>query len=98
MNLHRALDKLADGSERRSEAEERDLGGSICYPCHRVSSCWSSGLCQDLVELLHARSPVRLPFDREVFLLILRFSVSLGTGKPLVLRDDSSVRRARILL
>ncbi len=27
MNLHRALDKLADGSEPRSEAEERDLGG-----------------------------------------------------------------------
>lgn len=26
MNLHRALDKLADGSEPRSEAEERDLG------------------------------------------------------------------------
>jgi hypothetical protein len=26
MNLHRALDKLADGTEHRSEAEERDLG------------------------------------------------------------------------
>ena len=28
MNLHRALDKLADGSEPRTEAEERDLGES----------------------------------------------------------------------
>jgi hypothetical protein len=28
MNLHRALDKLADGNEHRSDAEERDLGES----------------------------------------------------------------------
>jgi hypothetical protein len=28
MNLHRALDKLADDTGKRSEAEERDLGKS----------------------------------------------------------------------
>ena len=29
MNLHRALDKLAEGAEPRTEVEERDLGQSL---------------------------------------------------------------------
>ena len=29
MNLHRALDKLAEGAEPRNEVEERDLGQSF---------------------------------------------------------------------
>lgn len=46
LGLHRALEKLADGGvKRRSDEEERDLGGyiltlfsttpsSLVYPCH----------------------------------------------------------------
>lgn len=46
LGLHRALEKLADGGvKRRSDEEERDLGGyiltpfsttssSFIYPCH----------------------------------------------------------------
>jgi len=37
MNLHRALDKLADGTEHRSEAEERDLGMSRDFAYLAVS-------------------------------------------------------------
>ncbi|TXT04932.1 hypothetical protein VHUM_04015 [Vanrija humicola] len=65
MNLHRALDKLVDSDEQRSETEERDLVVSAriwlnCYLHEQLSS--------------------------------------LGTGKPILLRDDSSVRAARVLL
>ncbi|ELU42611.1 hypothetical protein AG1IA_03330 [Rhizoctonia solani AG-1 IA] len=51
LGLHRALEKLADGPSegKRSEAEERDLGG-------------------------------------------------LGTGHPIILRDESSIRHCRLLL
>jgi len=38
MNLHRALDKLADGAELRNEAEERDLGKLIeAFMDHRLT-------------------------------------------------------------
>ncbi|KAL1405192.1 hypothetical protein Q8F55_008817 [Vanrija albida] len=65
MNLHRALDKLVDSDEQRTESEERDLVVSAriwlnCYLHEQLSS--------------------------------------LGTGKPILLRDDSSVRAARVLL
>ncbi|KLT45651.1 hypothetical protein CC85DRAFT_282270 [Cutaneotrichosporon oleaginosum] len=65
INLHRALDKLADTSEQRTEAEERDLvvSARIWLNCY-----------------LHEHL------------------LALGTGKPLLLRDESSVRAARVLL
>ncbi|WWC88185.1 uncharacterized protein L201_003090 [Kwoniella dendrophila CBS 6074] len=65
MNLHRALDRLANKDEARSEADERDLvvSARIWLNCY-----------------MHEHL------------------VSLGTGKPLLLRDDSSVRGARDLL
>ncbi|KAK8865608.1 hypothetical protein IAR55_000752 [Kwoniella newhampshirensis] len=65
MNLHRALDKLANKDEVRTDYEERDLvvSARIWLNCY-----------------MHEHL------------------VSLGTGKPLLLRDDSSVHRARDLL
>ncbi|WVF70990.1 hypothetical protein IAT40_005786 [Kwoniella sp. CBS 6097] len=65
MNLHRALDRLANKEYERSEVEERDLvvSARIWLNCY-----------------MHEHL------------------VSLGTGKPLLLRDDSSVHRARDLL
>ncbi|WVQ85715.1 hypothetical protein IAT38_007881 [Cryptococcus sp. DSM 104549] len=65
MNLHRALDKLANKDEDRSEYDERDfvVSARIWLNCY-----------------MHEHL------------------VSLGTGKPLLLRDDSSVRNARDLL
>ncbi|WWC96649.1 hypothetical protein V866_003521 [Kwoniella sp. B9012] len=65
MNLHRALDRLANKDEVRPEADERDLvvSARIWLNCY-----------------MHEHL------------------VSLGTGKPLLLRDDSSVRGARELL
>ncbi|OCF31845.1 hypothetical protein I317_03349 [Kwoniella heveanensis CBS 569] len=65
MNLHRALDRLANKEYERSEVEERDLvvSARIWLNCY-----------------MHEHL------------------VSLGTGKPLLLRDDSSVQRARDLL
>ncbi|WVR05573.1 hypothetical protein IAU60_002592 [Kwoniella sp. DSM 27419] len=65
MNLHRALDRLANKDEERSEVEERDLvvSARIWLNCY-----------------MHEHL------------------VSLGTGKPLLLRDDSSVQTARDLL
>ncbi|WRT65986.1 uncharacterized protein IL334_002937 [Kwoniella shivajii] len=65
MNLHRALDRLANKDEARSEMDERDLvvSARIWLNCY-----------------MHEHL------------------VSLGTGKPLLLRDDSSVRGARVLL
>ncbi|WVW80458.1 hypothetical protein I302_102440 [Kwoniella bestiolae CBS 10118] len=65
MNLHRALDRLANKDEARSEVDERDLvvSARIWLNCY-----------------MHEHL------------------VSLGTGKPLLLRDDSSVKGARELL
>ncbi|KAE8540247.1 hypothetical protein D1P53_004187 [Cryptococcus gattii VGV] len=65
INLHKALDKLANKEEKRTEAEERDLvvSARIWLNCY-----------------MHEHL------------------VSLGTGKPILLRDDSSVRQARELL
>ncbi|WVO13060.1 hypothetical protein L204_100670 [Cryptococcus depauperatus] len=65
MNLHRALDKLANKDENRTENEERDLvvSARIWMNCY-----------------MHEHL------------------VSLGTGKPLMLRDDQSVQQARKLL
>ncbi|KAK4686916.1 hypothetical protein P7C73_g3194, partial [Tremellales sp. Uapishka_1] len=65
INIHRALDKLADPEESRTEIEERDL-----VVCARI---WLNCYMHDHL-------------------------ISLGTGKPLLLRDDASVKKARILL
>ncbi|KDQ21520.1 hypothetical protein BOTBODRAFT_99872 [Botryobasidium botryosum FD-172 SS1] len=66
LGLHRALEKLADGSaKQRTDEEERDLVVSA-----RIWLClyW---------------------FDHQM---------SLGTGRPIILRDESSVKHCRILL
>ncbi|OWT40828.1 hypothetical protein C362_01041 [Cryptococcus neoformans Bt1] len=65
INIHRALDKLANKEDGRTETEERDLvvSARIWLNCY-----------------MHEHL------------------VSLGTGKPILLRDDSSVRQARKLL
>ena len=67
MNLHRALDSLADttATAQRNDYEERELVVS--------ARIWLNVYMNDHL-------------------------VSLGTAKPLMLRDDSSVKRARILL
>jgi hypothetical protein len=65
MNLHRALDSLADTSKQRTDKEERELVVS--------ARIWLNVYKNDHL-------------------------VSLGTAKPLMLRDDSSVKRARTLL
>ncbi|BEJ18183.1 hypothetical protein CspHIS471_0704600 [Cutaneotrichosporon sp. HIS471] len=65
INLHRALDKLADTAEGRTDAEERDL-------------------------IVSARIWLNCYLNEHL--------LALGTGKPLLLRDDSSVRAARVLL
>ncbi|KAL1748643.1 hypothetical protein HDZ31DRAFT_79510 [Schizophyllum fasciatum] len=65
LGLHRALEKLADDSKKRTEEEERDLVVSA-----RIWLClyW---------------------FDHQM---------SLGTGRPIVLRDENSIRHCRVLL
>ncbi|KAL1704597.1 hypothetical protein EV121DRAFT_205545 [Schizophyllum commune] len=65
LGLHRALEKLADDSKKRTDEEERDLVVSA-----RIWLClyW---------------------FDHQM---------SLGTGRPIVLRDESSIRHCRLLL
>jgi hypothetical protein len=47
MNLHKALDKMADGTDTRTEVEERDLGKSCMW-----AGLIASGICEDLDELL----------------------------------------------
>lgn len=47
MNLHKALDKMADGTDTRTEVEERDLGESGMW-----AGLIASGICEDLDELL----------------------------------------------
>ncbi|KAF8530530.1 hypothetical protein BU17DRAFT_35754 [Hysterangium stoloniferum] len=66
LGLHRALEKLADGgNKRRTDDEERDLVVSA-----RIWLClyW---------------------FDHQL---------SLGTGRPIVLRDENSIKHCRLLL
>jgi hypothetical protein len=54
MNLHKALDKLADGTEHRTEAEERDLG-ELLDDEEGYGLSPLSGIGENMAELLYAR-------------------------------------------
>ena len=80
--LHYALEKLADASgQRRSEEEERHLGVS--------ARIWLSLLVRPSVRLRRSRTI-------EVMLTGGASRVSLGTGRPILLKDESSIRHCRI--
>jgi hypothetical protein len=83
LGLHRALEKLVDdGGKKRSEEEERDLVVSS-----RVWLClyWFDHQSVSLFLLLFK------PFNH-------LSRMSLGTGRPIVLRDENSIRHCRVLL
>ena len=83
LGLHRVLEKLADaGARRQSEEEERHLVVST-----RIWLClyWFDPQC---VCVLHGLSRS----------CVLTARVSLGTGRPILLKDESSIRHCRILL
>lgn len=85
LGLHLALEKLADsGAKRRSEEEERHLVVSA-----RTWLCiyWFDHQCV-----------LRGPWDVEVVLTNGGRRMSLGTGRPILLRDENSIRHCRTLL
>lgn len=98
LGLHRALGKLAEDNKRRSEEEERHLG----MPC-LVSVIKSSGFA----TVVSARvwlclywfdhQWVQVLIDRRST-LTMHIRMSLGTGRPIVLRDESSIKHCRLLL
>ena len=86
LGLHHVLEKLADaGAKRRSEEEERHLVVSA-----RIWLClyWFDHQC---VCVLHGLS-------RSCVLTDGASRVSLGTGRPILLKDEISIRHCRILL
>lgn len=85
LELHLALERLADsGPKRRSEEEERHLVVSA-----RTWLCiyWFDHQCVYVLQGI-SRSR-RLTGARRM---------SLGTGRPILLKDESSIRRCRTLL
>lgn len=86
LGLHLALEKLAadSGAKRRSEEEERHLVVSA-----RTWLCiyWFDHQCV-----------LRGPRDVEVVLTNGGRRMSLGTGRPILLRDENSIRHCRTLL
>jgi hypothetical protein len=89
LGLHTALEKLAETNpvRTRSQEEERDLVISA-----RIWLClyWFDHQCVQsfVLPLVHIAELVHLSFSR----------MSLGSGRPIVLRDETSVRHCRILL
>jgi hypothetical protein len=84
--LHRALEKLADSSgKKRNEEEERDLVVSS-----RIWLClyWFD---HQYVFAFYASCAI-------VLMISNTHRMSLGTGRPIVLRDESSIRHCRVLL
>lgn len=108
LGLHRALEKLADGGAKgRTNEEERDLGASDNFVCSFPGSfstsisklsppgygCVSTGLIISKLRCtLHLQTRV-ICHTRCHF-----FRMSLGTGRPIVLRDENSIRHCRLLL
>jgi|SRR5712671_2035706 len=85
LGLHRALEKLADSSEtKRSNEEERDLVVSS-----RIWLClyWFDHQSVFVFHIWYMCTDG--PLTRRM---------SLGTGRPIVLRDESSIRHCRALL
>jgi hypothetical protein len=83
LGLHRALERLADvDHKRRTEEEERDLG--------RLVLAWRGMDRLTLATVVSARIWLCLYwFDHQM---------SLGTGRPIVLRDEHTIKHCRILL
>lgn len=103
LGLHRALEKLADDSgKQRTEEEERDLGGSFTLRLAQTAlkPVKNSCFCSYLALPVLVRSPVRLlsssssTFSNSSTL----YRMSLGTGRPIILRDESSIKHCRVLL
>lgn len=102
LGLHRALDKLAEegGSKKRSEEEERNLGTSF-HPAF-VTSHHDRSLSRVRTYLavpLLVRPSVGTidPYTTKAGLILVH-RMSLGTGRPIVLRDESSIKHCRLLL
>ena len=86
LGLHHALEKLADASgKRRSEEEERHL-----VVAARIWMClyWFDHQC---VVVVHGLSKSCVLTDGAA-------RVNLGTGRPILFKDESSIRQCRILL
>lgn len=85
LGLHRALEKLADDSDsgkRRSQEEERNLGTANYF--------------NGILNLTYLFTVI----SARIWLCLYWFDhqMSLGTGRPIVLRDEGSIRHCRILL
>lgn len=82
LGLHRALEKLADDTGKQRTEDEERDLGKSCR----------SGIqsAPNLLSVVSAR----------IWLCLYYFDhqMSLGTGRPVVLRDEGSIRHCRILL
>lgn len=100
LGLHRALEKLADleNSKKRTEEEERNLGTiysillhilqlSFVQSCPRAYGFVCTGLIISAYAFSYMSDPAH-PLRR----------MSLGTGRPVVLRDETSIKHCRLLL
>ena len=100
LGLHRALEKLAeDNGKYRTEEEERNLGKhfivlliviliSSLQWCLRASGFACIGLIISLSWYFLYAVIVDTGLRR----------MSLGTGRPIVLRDENTIRHCRVLL
>jgi Fungal specific transcription factor domain len=84
LGLHRALEELADSSGKRSDGEERHLVVS--------ARIW---LCLYWFDHQYVFKGSR---GVKVVLTHGAPRMSLGTGRPIILRDEGSIRHCRVLL
>lgn len=99
LGLHRALEKLADDSgKQRTQEEERDLcmidsslTSPVLIPNHQLFQP-----VYGFVSIGSTTSTFAICSMGSLLIGILR--MSLGTGRPIVLRDENSIRHCRILL
>jgi len=104
LGLHRALEKLVDDSgKQRSEEEERNLGSVYC-----LAKSPPPQIDAKLIIVVSARIWLCLYwFDHQfvsknhlnmVVVDLIIHRMSLGTGRPVVLRDENTIRHCRVLL
>lgn len=102
LGLHRALEKLADheSAKKRTEEEERNLGEQwAMHPPTRTyaqepQSCLLGYGCACIGLTTSMFNPLQV----RCLCIDIYCRMSLGTGRPIVLRDESSINHCRILL
>ena len=104
LGLHRALEKLAeDSNKRRPDEEERDLGRPILVllGLSLVGVDHAIKLFLPVSGCVSIGSTTSNSYSPSVAVPCTNFTpqrLSLETGRPIVLRDETSIKHCRLLL